>query len=164
MRRRKWVNDVCVCACVFPTAYKEKMKEISVLSLLCSCLYPEARKNLVGEFQGKQKCHLTLKHFFFQLTAKATNRQLKKKVKVCFAVILSLQRQDLVFPSMVFLCLSPSSSSRHGGEAHQQACLWPGFRGDPEAPLSGVGCGPLRHLASQEGCLSGGHPEEVGGR
>ncbi|XP_014033744.1 stathmin-2b isoform X2 [Salmo salar] len=33
-------------------AYKEKMKEISVLSLLCSCLYPEARKNLVGEFQA----------------------------------------------------------------------------------------------------------------
>lgn len=27
-------------------AYKEKMKEISVISLICSCLYPEARKNL----------------------------------------------------------------------------------------------------------------------
>ncbi|XP_038827966.1 stathmin-2-like [Salvelinus namaycush] len=27
------------------------MKEMSVLSLLCSCLYPETRKNLVGEFQ-----------------------------------------------------------------------------------------------------------------
>lgn len=66
MRRRKWVNDVCVCACVFPTAYKEKMKEISVLSLLCSCLYPEARKNLVGEFQGKQKSHLTF--LVFQIT------------------------------------------------------------------------------------------------
>ncbi|KAM9416076.1 stathmin-2-like isoform 2-T3 [Salvelinus alpinus] len=33
-------------------AYKEKMKEMSVLSLLCSCLYPETRKNLVGEFQA----------------------------------------------------------------------------------------------------------------
>ncbi|XP_010871690.1 stathmin-2b isoform X2 [Esox lucius] len=32
-------------------AYKEKMKEISVLSLICSCLYPEARKNLIGEFE-----------------------------------------------------------------------------------------------------------------
>uniref|UniRef100_A0A8K9V3T6 Stathmin n=1 Tax=Oncorhynchus mykiss TaxID=8022 RepID=A0A8K9V3T6_ONCMY len=37
-----------------PLAYKEKMKEISVLSLLCSCLYPEARKNLMGEFQGME--------------------------------------------------------------------------------------------------------------
>ncbi|XP_010871689.1 stathmin-2b isoform X1 [Esox lucius] len=36
-------------------AYKEKMKEISVLSLICSCLYPEARKNLIGEFEGKKK-------------------------------------------------------------------------------------------------------------
>ncbi|XP_076006065.1 stathmin-2b isoform X1 [Genypterus blacodes] len=32
-------------------AYKEKMKEISVLSLLCSCLYPESRKNVMGDFQ-----------------------------------------------------------------------------------------------------------------
>ncbi|XP_008329902.1 stathmin-2b [Cynoglossus semilaevis] len=32
-------------------AYKEKMKEISVLSLICSCLYPEARKNIMGEFE-----------------------------------------------------------------------------------------------------------------
>ncbi|KAJ3609557.1 hypothetical protein NHX12_024077 [Muraenolepis orangiensis] len=32
-------------------AYKEKMKEISVLSLICSCLYPE-RKNVMGEFEG----------------------------------------------------------------------------------------------------------------
>ncbi|XP_056154442.1 stathmin-2b [Lampris incognitus] len=32
-------------------AYKEKMKEISVLSLICSCLYPETRKNLMGEFE-----------------------------------------------------------------------------------------------------------------
>uniref|UniRef100_A0A1A8UR09 Stathmin n=2 Tax=Nothobranchius TaxID=28779 RepID=A0A1A8UR09_NOTFU len=32
-------------------AYKEKMKEISVLSLICSCLYPETRKNIMGEFE-----------------------------------------------------------------------------------------------------------------
>uniref|UniRef100_A0A1A7Z1K4 Stathmin n=1 Tax=Iconisemion striatum TaxID=60296 RepID=A0A1A7Z1K4_9TELE len=32
-------------------AYKEKMKEISVLSLICSCLYPESRKNIMGEFE-----------------------------------------------------------------------------------------------------------------
>ncbi|XP_046875006.1 stathmin-2b isoform X1 [Hypomesus transpacificus] len=35
-------------------AYKEKMKEISVLSLICSCLYPEARKNLMGEFEDME--------------------------------------------------------------------------------------------------------------
>lgn len=34
------------------TAYKEKMKEISVLSLICSCLYPESRKNIMGDFEG----------------------------------------------------------------------------------------------------------------
>ncbi|XP_071373569.1 stathmin-2a isoform X1 [Centroberyx affinis] len=33
------------------TAYKEKMKELSVLSLICSCFYPETRK-LVCEFEG----------------------------------------------------------------------------------------------------------------
>lgn len=33
-------------------AYKEKMKEISVLSLICSCLYPEARKNVMEEFEA----------------------------------------------------------------------------------------------------------------
>ncbi|XP_053302771.1 stathmin-2b isoform X1 [Pleuronectes platessa] len=33
-------------------AYKEKMKEISVLSLICSCLYPETRKNIMGDFEG----------------------------------------------------------------------------------------------------------------
>uniref|UniRef100_A0A3Q2QUY9 Stathmin n=1 Tax=Fundulus heteroclitus TaxID=8078 RepID=A0A3Q2QUY9_FUNHE len=29
------------------TAYKEKMKELSVLSLICSCFYPETRNKLV---------------------------------------------------------------------------------------------------------------------
>ncbi|XP_038581751.1 stathmin-2b isoform X1 [Micropterus salmoides] len=33
------------------TAYKEKMKEMSVLSLICSCLYPETRKNIMGDFE-----------------------------------------------------------------------------------------------------------------
>lgn len=33
-------------------AYKEKMKELSVLSLICSCFYPEARKKFVQEFAG----------------------------------------------------------------------------------------------------------------
>lgn len=36
----------------FPTAYKEKMKELSVLSLICSCFYPEIRNKLVHEFEG----------------------------------------------------------------------------------------------------------------
>lgn len=35
-------------------AYKEKMKEISVLSLICSCLYPETTKNIMGDFEGNQ--------------------------------------------------------------------------------------------------------------
>lgn len=35
------------------TAYKEKVKEISVLSLICSCLYPETRKNIMGDFEGQ---------------------------------------------------------------------------------------------------------------
>ncbi|XP_030637931.1 stathmin-2a [Chanos chanos] len=35
-------------------AYKEKMKELSVFSLICSCLYPETRKNLVCEFEDME--------------------------------------------------------------------------------------------------------------
>ncbi|XP_030203342.1 stathmin-2b isoform X1 [Gadus morhua] len=34
-------------------AYKEKMKEISVISLICSCLYPESRKDILGDFEEK---------------------------------------------------------------------------------------------------------------
>ncbi len=37
-----------------PAAYKEKMKELSLVSLICSCLYPEARKNIMGEFEGRK--------------------------------------------------------------------------------------------------------------
>lgn len=36
------------------TAYKEKMKELSVLSLICSCFYPEARNKLVCEFEDME--------------------------------------------------------------------------------------------------------------
>ncbi|XP_077052403.1 stathmin-2b [Siphateles boraxobius] len=35
-------------------AYKEKMKELSLVSLICSCLYPEARKNLMSEFEDME--------------------------------------------------------------------------------------------------------------
>uniref|UniRef100_A0A0E9UQZ2 Uncharacterized protein n=1 Tax=Anguilla anguilla TaxID=7936 RepID=A0A0E9UQZ2_ANGAN len=30
------------------------MKELSVLSLICSCFYPEARNKLVCEFEGSK--------------------------------------------------------------------------------------------------------------
>lgn len=45
---------------LFSTAYKEKMKELSVLSLICSCFYPEARNNLVCEFEGKIYMYLKI--------------------------------------------------------------------------------------------------------
>ncbi|XP_028326520.1 stathmin-2a [Gouania willdenowi] len=35
-------------------AYKEKMKELSVFSLICSCFYPESRKNLAFEFEDME--------------------------------------------------------------------------------------------------------------
>ncbi|XP_061676958.1 stathmin-2a isoform X1 [Syngnathoides biaculeatus] len=34
------------------SAYKEKMKELSVLSLICSCFYPETRKKVLNEFEA----------------------------------------------------------------------------------------------------------------
>ncbi|CAK6960593.1 stathmin-2a isoform X2 [Scomber scombrus] len=36
------------------TAYKEKMKELSVLSLICSCFYPETRNKLMSEFEDME--------------------------------------------------------------------------------------------------------------
>ncbi|XP_056142229.1 stathmin-2a [Lampris incognitus] len=36
------------------TAYKEKMKELSVLSLICSCFYPESRNKLAFEFEDME--------------------------------------------------------------------------------------------------------------
>lgn len=44
------LTGVSRCICV--PAYKEKMKELSVLSLICSCFYPEARNKFVHEFEG----------------------------------------------------------------------------------------------------------------
>ncbi|XP_030645382.1 stathmin-2b isoform X1 [Chanos chanos] len=35
-------------------AYKEKMKELSLVSLICSCFYPETRKNVMGEFDDME--------------------------------------------------------------------------------------------------------------
>ncbi|KAM9806612.1 stathmin-2a isoform X1 [Syngnathus typhle] len=34
------------------TAYKEKMKELSVLSLICSCFYPEPRNKILNELEA----------------------------------------------------------------------------------------------------------------
>ncbi|XP_028282062.1 stathmin-2a [Parambassis ranga] len=36
------------------TAYKEKMKELSVLSLICSCFYPESRNKRVCDFEDME--------------------------------------------------------------------------------------------------------------
>nr|XP_057941512.1 stathmin-2a [Doryrhamphus excisus] len=36
------------------TAYKEKMKELSVLSLICSCFHPETRNKLAREFEDME--------------------------------------------------------------------------------------------------------------
>ncbi|XP_030014447.1 stathmin-2a [Sphaeramia orbicularis] len=36
------------------TAYKEKMKELSVLSIICSCFYPESRNKLAHEFEDME--------------------------------------------------------------------------------------------------------------
>ncbi|XP_034468035.1 stathmin-2a [Hippoglossus hippoglossus] len=36
------------------TAYKEKMKELSMLSLICSCFYPEPRNKLMSEFEDME--------------------------------------------------------------------------------------------------------------
>ncbi|XP_028841129.1 stathmin-2a [Denticeps clupeoides] len=36
------------------TAYKEKMKELSVISLICSCFYPEARNKVICEVEDME--------------------------------------------------------------------------------------------------------------
>uniref|UniRef100_A0A672YEW9 Stathmin n=1 Tax=Sphaeramia orbicularis TaxID=375764 RepID=A0A672YEW9_9TELE len=36
------------------TTYKEKMKELSVLSIICSCFYPESRNKLAHEFEDME--------------------------------------------------------------------------------------------------------------
>lgn len=41
------------------------MKEISVLSLICSCLYPETRKNILGDFEGTPLPELPDQSFCF---------------------------------------------------------------------------------------------------
>lgn len=36
-----------------PTAYREKMKELSVLSLICSCLSPRPHPNTIYQYGGE---------------------------------------------------------------------------------------------------------------
>lgn len=36
------------------SAYKEKMKELSMLSLICSCFYPEPRNINIYTYDGEQ--------------------------------------------------------------------------------------------------------------
>lgn len=36
-----------------PTAYKEKMKELSVLSLICSCFYSQPHPNTIYQYGGE---------------------------------------------------------------------------------------------------------------
>ena len=38
---------------LMPTAYKEKMKELSVLSLICSCFYSQPHPNTVYQYGGE---------------------------------------------------------------------------------------------------------------
>ena len=37
----------------FVSAYKEKMKELSMLSLICSCFYPEPRNISIYTYDGE---------------------------------------------------------------------------------------------------------------
>ena len=37
----------------FVSAYKEKMKELSMLSLICSCFYPEPRNINIYTYDGE---------------------------------------------------------------------------------------------------------------
>lgn len=55
-----WITqrDSSGCFVCVPAAYKEKMKELSVLSLICSCFYSEPRNKLKQEFEGTDR----LKH------------------------------------------------------------------------------------------------------
>lgn len=38
---------------LMPTAYKEKMKELSVLSLICSCFYSQPHPNTIYQYGGE---------------------------------------------------------------------------------------------------------------
>ena len=38
---------------LFVSAYKEKMKELSMLSLICSCFYPEPRNINIYTYDGE---------------------------------------------------------------------------------------------------------------
>lgn len=74
----------------FFLAYKEKMKEISVLSLICSCLYPESRKNIMGDFEGK---HMIV--YFLHCFIKKSNRDQNELLSVFLSFFLSHADLDI---------------------------------------------------------------------
>lgn len=52
----RWGQEVAVIhahAGLTPTAYKEKMKELSVLSLICSCFYSQPHPNTIYQYGGE---------------------------------------------------------------------------------------------------------------
>lgn len=53
---------------------------------------------------------------------------------------------------------------RHGGEANQQACLWPGLRADPEAAVPHLRSPANLGVPEEERPVPGGDPEKAGGR
>lgn len=53
-----WVNTMShgsVCVCVFSSAYKEKVKELPLVSLFCACLNPRTIENPTYKAEGKNK-------------------------------------------------------------------------------------------------------------
>lgn len=47
----------------FIAAYKEKMKELSMLSLICSCFYPEPRNINIYTYDGEWFAKACIKLF-----------------------------------------------------------------------------------------------------
>lgn len=82
-------------------AYKEKMKELSVLSLICSCFYPEARNKFAHEFEG-------ISLIFLAVTQ--TLNTLRSEIKCLSGHLLSCSSNIL-------------SDSRHGGQNYKEACI-----------------------------------------
>lgn len=82
-------------------AYKEKMKELSVLSLICSCFYPEARNKFVHEFEG-----ISLMFLAVGMAVKTFRREMN-----CLSGHL-LPCSSNILPD-----------SRHGGQNYKETCI-----------------------------------------
>lgn len=48
-----WAGVLSRLTLPLPTAYKEKMKELSVLSLICSCFYSQPHPNTIYQYGGE---------------------------------------------------------------------------------------------------------------